>query len=158
MAKPLVFYVELDVKPNWIERFVEEASKVLETMSHEETFIDTCFHRNVNEPNKFTLYERWNEPSMDAFVQNKLEARAYRAEYEKILPDMLANPGTFTLLDSIGEWKRQNTFRRFYWGFPMDMQQKLQQLLGEQEMTEVMYKFARALDRVDGALMNSTYW
>lgn len=40
----------------------------------------------------------------------------------------------------------------------MDMQQKLQQLLDKQEMTEIMYKFARALDRVDGELMKSTYW
>ncbi|MGF1871557.1 nuclear transport factor 2 family protein [Photobacterium indicum] len=40
----------------------------------------------------------------------------------------------------------------------MEMQQQLQQLLDKQEMTEVMYKFARALDRVDGKLMKSTYW
>ena len=40
----------------------------------------------------------------------------------------------------------------------MNMQQKLQQLLDKQEMTELMYKFARALDRVDGELMKSTYW
>lgn len=35
---------------------------------------------------------------------------------------------------------------------------KLQELLDKQEITEVMYKFARALDRVDGDLMKSTYW
>ncbi|PSV48657.1 nuclear transport factor 2 family protein [Photobacterium indicum] len=40
----------------------------------------------------------------------------------------------------------------------MEMQQQLQQLLDKQEMTEIMYKFARALDRVDGKLMKSTYW
>ncbi|MCP3870075.1 MAG: nuclear transport factor 2 family protein [Gammaproteobacteria bacterium] len=40
----------------------------------------------------------------------------------------------------------------------MDMQEQLQQLLDKQAMTEVMYKFARALDRVDGELMKSTYW
>lgn len=40
----------------------------------------------------------------------------------------------------------------------MTTQQKLQGLLDKQEITEVMCKFARALDRVDGALMKSTYW
>ncbi|SMY16664.1 nuclear transport factor 2 family protein [Photobacterium aquimaris] len=40
----------------------------------------------------------------------------------------------------------------------MDMQQKLQVLLDKQDITEVMYRFARALDRVDGALMKNTYW
>lgn len=38
----------------------------------------------------------------------------------------------------------------------MTMEQKLQQLLDKQELTEIMYKFARALNRVDGELMKST--
>lgn len=106
MSKNLVFYVEFDVKPESVECFVEEATKVLEAMSHEDTFIDTYFHRNVNEPNKFTLYERWSEPSMEAFVKNQLETKSYRAEYEKILPEMLASPRTFAVLEPIGEWKK----------------------------------------------------
>ncbi|MCL1037422.1 nuclear transport factor 2 family protein [Shewanella submarina] len=40
----------------------------------------------------------------------------------------------------------------------MVLQQQLQILLDKQAITEVMYKFARALDRVDGELMKSTYW
>lgn len=36
----------------------------------------------------------------------------------------------------------------------MTMEQKLQQLLDKQELTEIMYKFARALYCVDGELMN----
>lgn len=106
MSKNLVFYVEFDVKPDSVEKFVLEASKVLEAMSHEETFIDTYFHRNANEPNKFTLYERWNEPSMDAFVKNQLEAKVYREEYEKILPDMLASPRIISVLDPIEQWQK----------------------------------------------------
>jgi quinol monooxygenase YgiN len=106
MTKPLVFYVEFDVKPEFIDKFIAEATKVLEAMSVEDTFIDTYFHRNVNEPNKFTLYERWSEPSMDDFVKNQLEAKVYRAEYEKILPEMLASERTFAVLDPIGEWQK----------------------------------------------------
>lgn len=40
----------------------------------------------------------------------------------------------------------------------MTFEQKIQELLDKQELTELMYKFARALDRVDGELMKSTYW
>jgi hypothetical protein len=38
------------------------------------------------------------------------------------------------------------------------MVSRLSELLDKQDITEVMYKFARALDRVDGELMKSTYW
>ncbi|WP_028112515.1 nuclear transport factor 2 family protein [Ferrimonas kyonanensis] len=40
----------------------------------------------------------------------------------------------------------------------MDIQQKLQQLLDKQEITEVIHRHARSLDRMDGELMKSTYW
>ncbi len=40
----------------------------------------------------------------------------------------------------------------------MNLNEKMQALWDKQEITEVMYKFARALDRVDGELMKSTYW
>jgi hypothetical protein len=36
--------------------------------------------------------------------------------------------------------------------------EKLQILWDKQEITELMYKFARALDRVDGELMKACYW
>jgi hypothetical protein len=37
-------------------------------------------------------------------------------------------------------------------------EEKMLELWNKQEITEVIYKFARALDRVDGELMKSTYW
>ncbi len=37
-------------------------------------------------------------------------------------------------------------------------EEKISELWDKQEITEVIYKFARALDRVDGDLMKSTYW
>lgn len=40
----------------------------------------------------------------------------------------------------------------------MSMQEKLQELLDKQEITEVIYLHARSLDRMDGDLMKSTYW
>jgi hypothetical protein len=40
----------------------------------------------------------------------------------------------------------------------MSLDPRVQALLDKQDITEVMFKFARALDRVDGELMKSTYW
>ncbi|WP_061009023.1 nuclear transport factor 2 family protein [Vibrio sp. CUB2] len=40
----------------------------------------------------------------------------------------------------------------------MDIQQKLQQLLDKQDITEVIFRHARSLDRMDAELMKSTYW
>ncbi|KIF48571.1 hypothetical protein M445_09820 [Vibrio owensii 47666-1] len=40
----------------------------------------------------------------------------------------------------------------------MDMQQKLQLLLDKQDITEVIFRHARSLDRMDADLMKSTYW
>ncbi len=40
----------------------------------------------------------------------------------------------------------------------MNGSQKQQILWDKQEITEVMYRFARALDRMDGELMKACYW
>ena len=106
MSKHLVFYVEFDVKPEGVEKFVAGARGVLEAMSRETAFVETYFHRDTNNPNKFTLYERWNEPSMEAFIKNQLEGKAYRDEYEADLPELLASPRKFTVLVPIGEWRQ----------------------------------------------------
>ena len=106
MSKHLVFYVEFDVKPDGVEKFIKGATGVLEAMSHEDTFVSTYFHRDVNNPNKFTLYERWNEASMADFMKNQVDGKAYRDEYEVYLPDLLATPRVFKVFEPIGEWQK----------------------------------------------------
>lgn len=109
MSKHLVFYAEFNVKPECIDKFVKGATKVLEAMSNEDTFVSTFFHRDINDPNKFTLYERWNEVSMDEFIKNQLQGKPYRDEYEAYLPDLLASPRTFTVLEPLDEWIKYET-------------------------------------------------
>jgi len=107
MSKHLVFYVEFNVKTECIDRFVKGATGVLEAMSKEDTFVSTYFHRDANDPNKFTLYERWNEPSMKDFMKNQIQGKAYRDEYEAYLPDLLASPREFKVLEPIAEWEKR---------------------------------------------------
>lgn len=106
MAEHLVFYVEFDVKPECVERFIKGATGVLEAMSHEDTFVSTEFNRDANNPNKFTLYERWNEASMEEFMKNQVEGKAYRDEYEAYLPELLASQRVFKVLKPLGQWHK----------------------------------------------------
>ena len=55
MSKHLVFYVEFNVKPDCVDRFLAGATGVIEAMSKEDSFVTAYLHRDANNPNKFTL-------------------------------------------------------------------------------------------------------
>ena len=76
-------------------------------MLKEDTFVVCYMHQDANDPNKFTLYERWSEPSREAFMENQLNAKEYRKVHEQKLPGMLQGPRVITFLDSLKEWHRQ---------------------------------------------------
>jgi quinol monooxygenase YgiN len=106
MSKPLSFYVEFNVKPEAVDRFLQGATGVIDAMSKEQTFVTAYLHRDSDNPYRFTLYERWLEPTMDDFINNQLNAKDYRKEYEAYLPGLLTAPRTFEVLDPIGEWHK----------------------------------------------------
>jgi quinol monooxygenase YgiN len=107
MSNELAFYVTFNVKPERVEEWKEAALKVLNAMCKEDTFVACYMHQDSEDANKFTLYERWSEPSREAFMKNQLEAKDYRKEYEERLPDMLQSPRKIDFLDSLYEWHRQ---------------------------------------------------
>ena len=107
MSKELAFYVNFHVKEEFVEKWKRAAREVIDQMSEEDTFILCYMHQDVQEPNKFTLYERWAEPSMEAFIENQLNTKEYRKKYEEILPEMLENPRTFSVLNTLQEWRRK---------------------------------------------------
>lgn len=103
-ANDLAFYVNFHIKPEKIEEWKKAALQVLNSMTVEDTFVGAFLHQDANDPAKFTLYERWNEPNMEAFVKNQLEGKAYREVYEEQLPAMVASPRTFKVLKPVGNW------------------------------------------------------
>jgi len=104
-AQPkLAFYVEFHLKPEFVEQWKQGALEVLNKMSKEDTFVSAYMHINANDPTKYTLYEVWSEPSREAFFENQLNSKEYRAEYEKNLPQMLQSPRVITFLDLLDEW------------------------------------------------------
>lgn len=107
MSKELAFYVNFHVKEEFLEKWQMAAREVIDQMSEEDTFILCYMHQDAQDPNKFTLYERWAEPSMEAFIENQLNAKEYRKKYEEILPEMLETPRTFSVLNTLQEWRRK---------------------------------------------------
>jgi len=100
----LAFYVNFHIKPDKVEEWKEGALHVLNSMSVEETFVGAFLHQDAEDPSKFTLYERWAESDMDAFVKNQLNAKEYRKVYEEQLPALVASPRSFAVLKPVRTW------------------------------------------------------
>lgn len=100
----LVFYVNLYVKPDRIQEWKEAVHTIIEAMSKEEAFISCYMHQNAHDPTHFTLYERWAEASVEAFLANQM--KPYRVEYDAKLEDLLQRPREPQILLPLGEWRR----------------------------------------------------
>jgi quinol monooxygenase YgiN len=100
----LVFYVQFQVKPECVQEWKNAVMEVVDHMSTEPTFVTCYLHEDAQTTNHFTLYERWREPSVAAFIKNQLEAKSYRKAYEEKLPTLLETPRTASVLSYIKEW------------------------------------------------------
>ena len=105
MSKDLVFTVEFNIKPEHTEAFLSSLTELIENMSKEDTFVSTYLHRDINDPNKFLIYERWQESSLEDFMTNQIHGKSYRNSYEEHLPGWSAKPREITVLKPIGEWQ-----------------------------------------------------
>ena len=103
-SSDLVFYVQLQVKPECVQEWKDAVIEVINHMSKENTFVTCYLHRDAQDVNRFTLYERWSELSIEAFIANQLEAKSYRKAYEEKLPTLLEYPRTASVLSYVKEW------------------------------------------------------
>lgn len=97
-ANDLIFMVEFNIKPEAREAFLSSLTDLAEEMAKEDTFVLTFLHQDVSDPNKFIIYERWAEPSMEAFMENQLLGKRYRDDYEAHLPGWSSQPRKITVL------------------------------------------------------------
>ena len=100
----LVFYVKCRVKPDRIDEWRQAVTDIIEQMSREDSFVSCHLHRDSADPTLFTLYERWAEPSVEAFLER--QAKPYRQAYEAKLPELLQGPREPQVLVPLGEWHR----------------------------------------------------
>lgn len=101
----LVFYVKLYVKPDRIAEWKAAVTTIIEAMAREEAFISCHLHQDAGEDNLFTLYERWAEPSVEAFLKNQM--KPYRIDYEARLEHWLERPREAQVLKPLGQWQRK---------------------------------------------------
>jgi quinol monooxygenase YgiN len=99
----LVFFVQLDLMPERIEDWMRAVTALIDRMSQEETFVTCLMDQSTENPNKFTLYERWREPSLEAFLKNQM--KEYRKVYEEVLPSFLRSPRTTMVLRPVRAWQ-----------------------------------------------------
>ena len=104
--RDLVFYVTLDLKPECVDEWKASVVRVIDQMSVEPAFIGCSMQQDAANPSCFTLYERWREPSAEAFVKNQFESKAYRTEYEQRLPGWLKTPRSAAVLWHVEQWPR----------------------------------------------------
>ncbi|MGL5062679.1 MAG: putative quinol monooxygenase [Microcoleus sp.] len=103
-SNDLVFYIQFQVKPECVSEWKNAVMEVIEHMSKESTFVACYMNQDLQYPNRFAFYARWKEPSLEAFIQNQLEAKSYRKAYEEKLPTLLEKPRTVSILNPIKEW------------------------------------------------------
>jgi quinol monooxygenase YgiN len=99
---PLVFYVKLQVKPERIDAWLEEVHVLIDRMADEPAFISCDLHRDANDPTLFTLYERWDEASVQDFLDH--QSTDYRAAYDALLPELLQKPREPQVLELLQSW------------------------------------------------------
>jgi quinol monooxygenase YgiN len=65
--------------------------------------VSCLMDQSTEDPNKFTLYERWREPSMEAFLRNQMKED--RQVYAERLPSFPRSPRTTMVLRSVRAWQ-----------------------------------------------------
>lgn len=98
----LVFYVKLHIKPDRIQEWRQAFREIVEAMSKEKAFVSCYLHQDYQDHNLFTLYERWAEPSAEAFLENQM--KPYRVKYDAKLPELLQRPREAQVLVPLGQW------------------------------------------------------
>jgi quinol monooxygenase YgiN len=104
----LVFYVRLHVKQSCIQDWRQAFHMIAEEMSKESAFVSCYLHQDASDEALFTLYERWAEPSIEAFLKNQM--KPYRVEYEAKLENLLQSPREAQILVPLGQWEKQDAF------------------------------------------------
>ena len=83
--------------------YARAVTALIDRMSQEKTFVTCLMDQRTEDPNKFTRYERWREPSLKAFLKNQM--KEYRKVYEEMLPSFLRSPRTTMVLRSVRAWQ-----------------------------------------------------
>lgn len=83
------YVITFQVRPEHRGRFLTLLGAVLDAMRHETTFVQAALHEDPEDPNRFMLYETWQDRDDVLTVQLQ---RPYRAAWHAALDEILAQP------------------------------------------------------------------
>jgi quinol monooxygenase YgiN len=106
MNKGISFYINYHIKEEYVDTWKEAVNSLLEKVSKEESFISSHLNIDANDPTHFTLFERWDEASLELFIENQLKKKKYRIDYEKNLAKWSKCPCSFSNLQPVCEHYR----------------------------------------------------
>lgn len=86
---PMTYVITFDVKPGQAERFRAVIDPVLDAIRGEDGVIYTSLNRDLENENRFLLFETWSDHDDVMTVQLQ---RPYRAEMNAAFEDILINP------------------------------------------------------------------
>ena len=89
-----------------MEEWKRAVFETVEQMSKEEVLVACYLQQNTEAANLFALYERWREPTAEAFIDHQM--KPYRAEYKAKLPTLLQHPREAAVLKPLGEWRKSD--------------------------------------------------
>lgn len=78
--------IKFTAKTDNYEEFKRALSALFEKVQHEEKFLHSTLHQNINKPEEFFVYEEWNE-DIEHFLNTRFE-KPYAEEWEQLLIDM----------------------------------------------------------------------
>ena len=103
-----VLLATVTIKPGREEEYLALVSAVNDEVRHEPTFVNTLLHRSAEDPTLFMLYETWRD--RDDFFSVQM-TRAYRAEYEAKLPDLLRAPRKMEVFEALRADRSEGSVR-----------------------------------------------
>lgn len=90
--RPWAVVVKLDIKPEHVTEWLESVEEVLDAMRHEKSFVSTSLCAHPTEPNKFLLFEVWQDRDEFFTVQAN---RDYRQPFMEKMERFLQSPVNF---------------------------------------------------------------
>lgn len=78
--------IKFTAKPDNYVQFKDELISLFDKIQHEENFIRSIIHQNIEKPEEFFVYEEWNG-SIEIFLNTRLE-KPYAIEWEELLVKM----------------------------------------------------------------------
>lgn len=95
---PITYLIQFSVVPAKRDEFLALLEGVLDKMRHEPMFHRAMLHRDPSSPDRFMLYETWEDHDDVLAVQL---ARPYRKAWHEALPSLLSEPRAVSIWEPL---------------------------------------------------------